>query len=101
MKKFIFALIFSSFFLANFSQAEELKNIIWKVDYQHLQTIKDWNIVAFNELTEQSQVSEVEFIKKFQKINNLMIRDTNIMPLSICVFSNVLIIKPADNLNCD
>lgn len=99
MKKFIFGTIFS-FFTLNFAHAEELKKIVWKIDSQHTQAIQNWNIFAFNELVEKPQVKESELIDKINKINHLMTKETNIIPLSVCVFSDALVIKSIDT-NCD
>lgn len=101
MKKFFLITIFSSFFMFGFAHAEELKPTIWKIDEQHIQSIKNWNMSAFKEISEQKNWAESEFIKKFKSFNDLMIKETNIMPLSVCIFDNALVVKSIDSLNCD
>lgn len=63
MKKFFLITIFSSFFMFGFAHAEELKPTIWKIDEQHIQSIKNWNMSAFKEISEQKNWAESEFIK--------------------------------------
>ncbi len=101
MKNFLITTIFSSFFMLGFAHAEELKPTIWKIDEQHIQSIKNWNMSAFKEIFEQKNWSESDFIKKFKSFNDLMIKETNIMPLPVCIFDNALVVKSIDSLNCD
>ena len=101
MKKFLLTTILSSFFIFGSAHAEELKPTIWKVDEKHLQAIQDWNISAFKEISQQTSWSEAEFVSKLKSFNNLLIKETNIMPLSVCVFDNALVVKSIESLNCD
>ena len=56
---------------------------------------------AILEISEQKNWAESEFIKKFKSFNDLMIKETNIMPLSVCIFDNALVVKSIHSLNCD
>lgn len=101
MKNFLITIIFSSFFMISFAHAEELKPTVWKVDEKHIQAIKDWNIFAFSEISEQKSWNESEFKTKIKSFNKLLIKETNIMPLLVCIFDDALVIKSIDSLNCD